>query len=71
MLVFQPSQLPAIFDILITNYRPVCQPLAERTLPANALLLYARFAHHRCDESWLEELTVGAVERIETGVYVS
>ena len=71
MLVFSLSHLPSIFDILITSYRPHCLPIARRTLPANALFLYARFAHYRCDETWLEELVEGAVERIEQGVYVS
>jgi hypothetical protein len=70
MLVFSLVNLPAILDILITKYRPACTPLTERTLPANALYLYARFALYRCDESWLSELLDGAVERIEQGVYV-
>ena len=70
MLVFSLSHLTNIYDILITSYRPVCRPLARRTLPANALFLYARFAHYRCDEAWLEELIERAVERIEQGVYV-
>ncbi|ORY31607.1 hypothetical protein BCR39DRAFT_86241 [Naematelia encephala] len=69
MLVFAPSHLSSIFEILITTYVPRCQPLASRTLPANVLFLYARFAHYRCDQSWLEELLEGAVERIEQGVY--
>jgi hypothetical protein len=70
MLAYGPPQLPSIFDILITSYRPCCQPLPKRALPVNALFLYARFAHYRCDESWLEELIEGAVEKIEQGVYV-
>jgi hypothetical protein len=71
MLVFALTDLPATLDILITTYRPVCSPLDKRSLPANALYLHARFAFYRCDESWLEELLDGAVERIEQGVYVS
>lgn len=47
----------------------MCQPRVKRALPANALYLYARFAHYRCDEVWLEELLIGAVEQIETVVY--
>jgi hypothetical protein len=70
MLVFSLSSLPNILDILITHYRPVCLPLASRTLPANALFLYSRFAHYRCDETWLEELLEKAISRIETDVYV-
>ncbi|WWD19847.1 hypothetical protein CI109_104314 [Kwoniella shandongensis] len=69
MLVFSLSQLPAIFDILITDYTPHCQPLPRRTLPANAIFLYARFALYQCDETWLEELLEGAVQRIEQSVY--
>lgn len=69
LLVFSLQQLPAIFEVLITSYRPVCQPRDKRALPANALYLYARFAHYRCDELWLEELLIGAVEQIEGVVY--
>ncbi|WRT70013.1 uncharacterized protein IL334_007006 [Kwoniella shivajii] len=69
MLVFSLSQLPVIFDIVITDYTPVCQPVQKRALPANALYLYARFAQYKCDETWLEELIEGIVERIEQGVY--
>ncbi|WVF67327.1 hypothetical protein IAT40_002078 [Kwoniella sp. CBS 6097] len=69
MLVFSLSHLPVIYDILITNYVPVCQPISKRALPANALFLHARFAQYRCDETWLEELIEGIVESIEAGVY--
>ncbi|OCF34276.1 hypothetical protein I316_04230 [Kwoniella heveanensis BCC8398] len=69
MLVFSLSHLPVIYDILITNYTPVCQPISRRALPANALFLHARFAQYRCDETWLEELIEGVVESIEAGVY--
>lgn len=71
MLVFSLVQLPAIFDILITNYRTVCFPIQKRALPANALYLYARFAFFYCDEEWLGDLIEGAVAKIEEGVYVS
>ena len=71
MLVFSLTSLPALLDILITTYRSSCNPLDRRTVPANALFLHARFAFYRCDESWLEDLLEGAVERIEQGVYVS
>ncbi|WWC64820.1 uncharacterized protein I303_107434 [Kwoniella dejecticola CBS 10117] len=69
MLVFSLSHLPVTFDILISDYKPVCQPVQNRSLPANALYLYARFAQYKCDESWLEELIEGIVDRIEQGVY--
>jgi len=71
MLVFSINSLPALLDILISTYRPSCAPTDARTLPANALFLHARFAHYRCDDTWLEDLLEGAVERIEQGVYVS
>lgn len=70
MLVFGLSQLPSILDIHITSYLTHCLPLSRRSLPANALYLYARFAHYRCDETWLEELLESAVEKIEQSVYV-
>ncbi|OWZ38264.1 DIL and ankyrin domain-containing protein [Cryptococcus neoformans c8] len=69
MLVFSLVNLPETFDILISNYQPVSQPLSKRTLPANMLCYYARFAYHMCDETWLEALIEGAIERIEEGVY--
>jgi hypothetical protein len=68
-LVFSLPQLPFIFDALIAKYPPLCQPRERRALPANALFLYARFAHYSCDGTWLEELFDGAIERIERGVY--
>jgi len=71
MLVFSLDHLSALLDILISTYRPICNPLESRTLPANALFLHARFAYYRCDETWLEDLVEGAVERIEQDVYVS
>jgi hypothetical protein len=71
MLVFSLAGLPTLLDILVTTYRPSCNPLERRTLPANVLFLHARFAFYRCDETWLEDLLEGAVERIEQGVYVS
>ncbi|GFZ51039.1 hypothetical protein JCM24511_08797 [Saitozyma sp. JCM 24511] len=69
MLAFGLAQLPSILDVLITSYTPCSQPLSKRSLPANAVFLYARFAHYRCDETWLEELLEGTVERIEQGIY--
>lgn len=71
MLAFGLAQLPSILDVLITSYTPCSQPLSKRSLPAKAVFLYARFAHYRCDETWLEELLEGTVERIEQGIYVS
>ena len=70
-LAYSSIHLERTFDVLITTCRPQCLPLAKRTLPANVLYLHARFAHYRCDETWLEEFIEGAVDRIEQGVYVS
>lgn len=70
MLVFSLSNLPGILDTFITNYSPQTQPLARRSLPANALHRYAKFAHYRCDETWLAELMDGVIERIEEGAFV-
>lgn len=69
--MFSPSNLPSIYDTIITSYQPVCQPVSRRGLPANILFLYARFAIRQCGEGWLEQLLEGAVDRIEAGVYVS
>ncbi|ORX40447.1 DIL domain-domain-containing protein [Kockovaella imperatae] len=68
-IVFSLSHLDRIYDILITGYPTQCCPVARRALPANALYLHAKFAYYQCDETWLEELIEGAVERIEQGVY--
>lgn len=70
MLVFSPGHLDILLDIFITNYQPVCQPLTRRTLPANVIYRYARFAHYRCGEGWVEELIEAATQRIEDGTYV-
>lgn len=69
-LVFSPELLPGIFDTIITHYQPICHPVTKRGLPANTLHLYALYARRHGYEEWLEELIVGAVERIEQGIYV-
>ncbi|KAL1410856.1 putative ankyrin-repeat protein [Vanrija albida] len=68
-LVFSRFQLDTIYEIFINSYRPTCQPVEKRSLPANALFLYMRFAFYQCDIEWLEELYEGAIERVESGVY--
>ncbi|KAG8950964.1 hypothetical protein FRC03_012690, partial [Tulasnella sp. 419] len=65
MVVFSLSTLPTILHSLIFSTRPVLRPLSQRAAPANALYLLARFACIWCDPSWVEELIVGAVDRIE------
>jgi hypothetical protein len=66
MLVFEPDALPAIFQSIISNYRPRRQD----TTPANSLYLMARFACLTCDHTWLEDLIVGATDAIEETFYV-
>lgn len=70
LLVWSLPSLPSFLNVLISTYTPNCFPVDRRTLPANALFLAAKFALYRCDDSWLEELLEGAVEKIEKGIYV-
>lgn len=69
-LVFSLPTLPSLLDTLIASYAPHAHPRAWRAAPANAILLFARFALYRCDDEWLEELVVGVVDRVEKSVYV-
>lgn len=71
MLVFSPSTLSSILDSL--TYTPSLRPKGPALRcaePARALYLLARFAVLACDESWLEDLMGGAVDRIERIVFV-
>ncbi|KAI0320337.1 DIL domain-containing protein, partial [Amylostereum chailletii] len=61
MLVFSPPSLPYIFQSLITNF----QPSLRNAEPANALYMLARFACLTCDDTWLEDLIIGATDAIE------
>ncbi|KLO14496.1 hypothetical protein SCHPADRAFT_872681 [Schizopora paradoxa] len=61
MLVFNPANLPGIFDCFIHDVRPSVQ----NADPARALYLLARFACLACDNTWLEDLVLGAVDAIE------
>lgn len=70
-LVFSLPALPSTLDAIISSYPPHAHPRSWRAAPANSLYLYARFALYRCDVDWLEELIVGAVDRIEIQIYVS
>jgi hypothetical protein len=67
MLVFSPPSLPYIFQSLITNY----QPSLRNSEPANALYMLARFACLTCDNTWLEDLVIGATDAIEETFFVS
>ena len=66
MLVFAPPSLPYIFHSLITDYAPALRN-AE---PANALYMLARFACLACDDTWLEDLIIGATDAIEDAFFV-
>lgn len=71
ILVFSLSNLPQLLDSLIANVTPVLKPLSKRTAPANGLYYLARFAAVWCDHDWVEEVIVGAVDKIEETVHVS
>ena len=70
MLVFSLADLPDILDSLIAKARPVLYPLSRRAAPANGLYLLARYACIWCDATWLEDLLIGTVDKIEEAVYV-
>jgi hypothetical protein len=70
MLVFSLEDLSIIFDVVITTMKPVRQR-AYRVIPANVIFFCARFAHYFGTNDLLEELVVGAMERIEAAVHVS
>lgn len=65
-LVFSPDRLPEIFDSLITNFPTYVQ----NAQPANSLYMLARFACINCDDTWLEDLILGAADVIEETVFV-
>ncbi|KAG9051555.1 hypothetical protein FS837_004065 [Tulasnella sp. UAMH 9824] len=69
ILVFSLSNLPQLLDSLIANVTPVLKPLSKRTAPANGLYYLARFAAVWCDHDWVEEVIVGAVDKIEETVH--
>lgn len=69
MLVFSLADLSTIFDVVITTMRPVRQRHL-RVIPANVVFLSARYAHYHATPDLLEELVVGAMERIEAAVHV-
>ncbi|KAG8954438.1 hypothetical protein FRC04_011765 [Tulasnella sp. 424] len=69
ILVFSLSNLPQLLDSLIGTATPVLKPLSKRTAPANGLYYLARFAAVWCDSDWVEEVVVGAVDKIEETVH--
>ncbi|KAG8931066.1 hypothetical protein FRC01_001883 [Tulasnella sp. 417] len=69
ILVFSLSNLPQLLDSLVSNVTPVLKPLSKRTAPANGLYYLARFAAVWCDNDWVEEVIVGAVDKIEETVH--
>ncbi|KAM0792791.1 hypothetical protein ACM66B_002560 [Microbotryomycetes sp. NB124-2] len=68
MLVFALEDLGVMFDVVITNMKPV-RKQPHRSIPANVIFLSARFAHYFGSRDLLEELIVGAMERIEAAVH--
>ncbi|GAA5924434.1 uncharacterized protein JCM15063_005642 [Sporobolomyces koalae] len=68
MIVFSLDDLPTLFDVIITTIKPT-RKRKYRVIPANVLFLCARFAHHWGTPELLEELVIGAMERIEAAVH--
>ncbi|CBQ67761.1 conserved hypothetical protein [Sporisorium reilianum SRZ2] len=69
MLVFGTADLEPLLSMLITNLRPIRAPWTSRAAPANVLFLCARYACLLQDEDLLEELFLGAIDRIEGVIY--
>ncbi|PWZ02666.1 hypothetical protein BCV70DRAFT_196909 [Testicularia cyperi] len=69
MLVLGPADLNPLLDMMITNCKPVRAPWTSRAAPANVLFLCARYACRSDDQELLEELFLGAIDRIESIIY--
>ncbi|CDU23969.1 uncharacterized protein SPSC_02598 [Sporisorium scitamineum] len=69
MLVFGTADLEPLLSMLITHFKPVRAPWTSRAAPANVLFLCARYACFLQDEDLLEELFLGAIDRIEGVIY--
>ncbi|GJJ09439.1 hypothetical protein Clacol_003661 [Clathrus columnatus] len=67
MLVFSPGTLSTVLDSLTFNSHPG----VRCSEPARALYLLARFACLTCDDTWLEDLMGGAVDRIERIIFAN
>lgn len=70
MIVFSLEELPVIFDTIISDMKPVATK-SQRVIPANVIFLCARYAHYHSNLELLEELFLGAIERIEVTIHVS
>lgn len=68
MLVCSLVELPAIFEAVIDSIEPR-QARPDRLIPANVLTLCARFAAHMDTIELLEEVLLGAVDRIEEIIF--
>ncbi|EPQ28830.1 uncharacterized protein PFL1_03633 [Pseudozyma flocculosa PF-1] len=69
MLVFGLNDLTPLLDRMVTKIRPLRAPWTSRAAPANVLFLCARYACSLGDEELLEELFLGAIDRIEGSIY--
>jgi hypothetical protein len=69
MLVFGLDDLDAILDIVVTNM-PIHRSRKSRSIPANVIFLYARFAAKFGNFEMLDELLLGYIERVESVVHV-
>jgi len=69
VLVVCPNDLPALFELLISNVKPVRAPWVNRTKPANVLFLASRWACLTKDADLLEDLILGALDRIQEEIY--
>ncbi|ETS63602.1 hypothetical protein PaG_01901 [Moesziomyces aphidis] len=69
MLVFGTADLEPLLAMLITHMKPVRAPWTSRAAPANVIFLCARYACSLHDEDLLEELFLGAIDRIEGTIY--
>ena len=56
-----------MLDVIVTNFKPS----ARNSEPANVLYMLARFACLQCDQTWLEDLIIGATDAIEESFFVS
>jgi hypothetical protein len=66
MLAWSPQELSHIFDSVIrTSHTSV-----RNSQPAITLYLMARFACLTCDQTWLEDLILGATDAIEEKFFV-
>ncbi|KAG8858754.1 hypothetical protein FRB96_004891 [Tulasnella sp. 330] len=68
MLVFALPNLPSLLHSLIEQAEPVVRPLASRSSPANGLYYLTRFACICCDPTWVEEVIVSALDKIQDAV---